>query len=174
MQEEILGSSPKYFSSFAVICWVALFATPTTSVAGELITSWRQVEQELSPSNAIINSLGDLWTNSTTLRRLVAQRNTNAIFDLAIQNDLPRSRYSAYFALRTFDVADSLEVGLQIAMKDGVSLLLPGEILLKMQSDLPNPAFKNALTHAFRAGPIKAENVDYLLHFFLFLIPMCI
>src|SRR5258708_19590541 len=87
---------------------------PDIIFGSEIIPSWDTVYKELSIE--VINPPFErFWTNSQTLRRLVAETNVPAMLDLMAQPSRNPAPVAAYFALREIDTNTPLTRGLQIA-----------------------------------------------------------
>jgi len=141
-----------------------LCLTAASCVAGDLISSWKLVDDELSFKGKVVTSPYEHhWTNSSILRRLVAQRDTNALLELAGQPGPSVGAFSSYFALRNVDRDAALDVGIKIVLSTSFTNLLVSAVLDRLINDLSNPGFKNALTRAFRVGPIDPFNAGTLI-----------
>ncbi len=133
--------------------------------AAEMIASWRMVVDELSLTGKVLRSpFEDHWTNSATLRELVAERRTDAILELAAQPQAGLAKFAAYFALRKIDLKSAQELGLEIALTTSVIenpfvATVTGAIV----KDLPNSSFGGALTKTLRSSPIYSLNAGFLI-----------
>jgi len=144
-----------------------LFLTSLPCSAGELIPSWKQIEEELSINDKVLKiPFEDHWTNSVTLRHLVREHSTGPLLELASQRDLGLSSYCAYFALRRVDRSAAFHVGVNITLTaNAATNLLASAVMKRLVEDLPDPAFKSALTRASMIGPVDSFNTGTFLIF---------
>lgn len=152
---------------FRIAVALSLCSTISSSscCAADMVASWKQVHNELSPVGDVwVPPFNYFWTNSATMRRLVEDRNTNALLELAGQPDKTNTRLSAYFALRTFERHSALNVGLEIALSTSV-ITNPFviHVLEALAQDLPKADFSPALTRAFSTSPINSSNARMLI-----------
>ena len=147
------------------VCLSGLLLAVVSCCAGEMLSSWKLVDHELSLKGKVLKCpFEDHWTNSATLRRLIAEHNTNALLEAAGQPVPSIGTFSAYFALRNVDRDAAQDVALKIALTTSVlTNILVDVVLERLVTDLPSPSFKNALTRAFRVGPIESFNAERLI-----------
>lgn len=150
---------------FVAVCLSWAFLAAAFCSRGDILSSWKLVDDELSLHGKVLKSrFEDHWTNSAVLRRFVAERNTNALVELAGQPKPDIARFSAYFALRNVDREAAFDAGINIVLTTSIlTNIVVDAVLERLVGDLPSRSFKSAFTRAFRVGPVDAFNAATLV-----------